>query len=161
MKEKTKNKVILYHVCEPYDISSVKIYEEESRKTADKSINVGTSNNNLFYPGSGATMVHRNYSTDEHDPLGSSRRMTLKNQGRDSELSSFSTPAENLKQKTAFNYEEQPLSPAPIQMVRQHSVVNFIKDKHSYEFFTPQNDEKKAPSKDKKNKDPAFLGHGS
>lgn len=38
MKERTKNKQILYHICEPYDISSIKIYQEEKKNSDSTNI---------------------------------------------------------------------------------------------------------------------------
>ncbi len=29
MREQTRQKQITYHICEPYDISSIRLYEEE------------------------------------------------------------------------------------------------------------------------------------
>ncbi|CDW83708.1 phosphatidylinositol-4-phosphate 5-kinase [Stylonychia lemnae] len=146
MKERTRNKLMLYHICEPYDISSVQLYQEEKKRGEI----MGNTPLNL---------MNQNSLYDQ-DPL---RNATFQNRDKDSVASNYSAQNDP-KQTAVFNAEISDLVQNQVQMIRQHSVVNFIKTTHSYEFYDDKKDEERPhhlQNQEQSQKRDQSFGHGT
>ena len=137
MKERTRNTQTLYHICEPYDVSSIRIHQEEFNGAKNKS-------EGLAKRLSSANVSDLNQLTT--DPL---RGPTFQTRDQESVASDANIIESERKPTAVFDASQMGVAGQSMaQMVRENSVVNFLKTTQTFEFVQSKHSENRDALKD-------------